>query len=417
VLTEAECDAFDRADPLRRFREQFAYPTAGTAVGDDLVYLSGHSLGLMPLAARDDVTTVLDAWALLGVEGHFDGADPWYRYDEALAPAMAMLVGAEAGEVALMGTLTANLHHLFASFFQPSGRRTKILIEATAFPSDRYAVAAQLRWHGLDPHEHLIEVSPDAAGLYDVEQFCDVMSSRGDEIALVWLGAVNYLTGEALDVSRVVEASHCAGCVVGFDLAHAAGNIELQLHRWDVDFAAWCTYKYLNGGPGAVAGLFVHERHGSDPRRLRLAGWWGNDPATRFEMASDFVPFAGAAGWRMSNPPILSLAPLKASLALFAAAGVQRLRTKSLALADHVIERLSTMRSIEVLTPRDPQRRGSQVSISVPGEAVSLERELRARGIVVDVRPPDVIRLAAAPLYNSARDVWYLTETLQSLYD
>jgi kynureninase len=415
MLSEAECDAFDRADPLHRFRDRFAFPRHGSA-DRAVVYLCGHSLGLMPLQARDDVTAVLDAWASLGVEGHFDGAHPWFGFDDALAPAMAALVGADAGEVSIMGTLTANLHHLFASFFQPRGGRTKILIEATAFPSDRYAVAAQLRWHGLDPHEHLIEVAPDSAGHYDIELFRDVLVARGEEIALVWLGGVNYLTGEVLDLAGVVDAGHRAGCLVGFDLAHAAGNVTLRLHEWNADFAVWCTYKYLNCGPGAVAALFVHERHGADPDRLRLAGWWGNDPATRFEMPSVFVPLAGAAGWRVSNPPILSLAPLRASLALFSEAGAEPLRAKSAVLSAHVIEHLSNVRSIEVLTPRDPARRGSQISVRVPGDAESVERTLRASGVVVDVRPPDVVRFAAAPLYNSARDVWTLTETMRSLY-
>ena len=416
MLSEADCEAFDRADPLRNLRHRFAYPHPGPD-GRDVVYLCGHSLGLMPLKARDDVGAVLDAWASLGVEGHFDGADPWYRYDDALTPAMAALVGADTSEVSIMGTLTANLHHLFASFFQPRGPRTKILIEATAFPSDRYAVVAQLRWHGLDPDEHLIEIEPDGAGLYDTDQFRDVLATHGDEIALVWLGGVNYLTGEALDMAAVVDAGHRAGCLVGLDLAHAAGNVEIRLHEWNVDFAVWCTYKYLNGGPGAVAAIFVHERHGDDPGRLRLAGWWGNDPATRFEMPSAFVPLVGAAGWRVSNPPILSLAPLRASLALFDEAGAERLRAKSVALSTHVIERLSSVPSIEVLTPRHPARRGNQVSIRVPGDARSVEQTLRAGGVVVDARPPDVVRFAAAPLYNSAHDVWILTETMRSLYD
>ena len=253
MLTENECDEFDRVDPLRTFRSRFAWPHAHTQTGDGVTYLCGHSLGLMPLAARDDVDAVLDAWAALGVEGHFDGALPWYGYDDALVPAMAFLVGAEPAEVSLMGTLTANLHHLFASFFVPSGRRTKILIESTAFPSDRYAVAAQLRWHGLDPREHLVEVEPDGAGHYGSDRVQEVLAARGDEIALVWLGGVNYLTGEALDLRGIVDSGHRAGCVVGFDLAHAVGNVELRLHEWEADFAVWCTYKYLNGGPGAVA--------------------------------------------------------------------------------------------------------------------------------------------------------------------
>jgi kynureninase len=276
---------------------------------------------------------------------------------------------------------------------------------------------AQLRWHGLDPREHLIEVEPDRAGLYGIDRWCDVLVERGDEIAVVWLGAVNYLTGDLLDVPGIVAAGHRAGCLVGFDLAHAAGNVGLQLHNWDVDFAVWCTYKYLNAGPGAVAALFVHQRHGTDRERVRLAGWWGNDPATRFDMPEDFVAVSGAAGWRMSNPPILSLAPLRASLALFAEAGPERLHTKSHALSAYAIEQLSTVGSIDVLTPTDPKRRGSQVSIKVAGRAVMVERALRERGVLVDVRPPDVVRFAAVPLYSSMRDVGRLIEAVQSVCD
>jgi kynureninase len=305
MLDAAACDAFDRADPLRPLRQQFAIPRDDQGARAELTYLCGHSLGLMPRAAREDVGEVLDQWAAMGVEGHFGGKQPWYTFDDTLAPAMAAVVGADASEVALMGTLTADLHHLFASFFRPRGRRTKILIESGAFSSDRYAVAAQLRWHGLDPRDHLIEVAAHERGLFGTDRFVDVLARRGDEIALVWVGAVNYLTGEVLDLHAVTDAAHRAGCVVGADLAHAAGNVELRLHEWDVDFAAWCTYKYLNAGPGSVAGIFVHGRHGADPALVRLAGWWGNDPATRFEMPADFVAVAGARGWRVSNPPIL----------------------------------------------------------------------------------------------------------------
>ena len=412
MLSAAECDEIDRADPLRPLRDRFAFPCDRT--GRPVVYLCGHSLGLMPLAARGAVTDVVDQWAAKGVEGHFEGDHPWYGYDDALVPALATLVGAQTGEVSLMGTLTANLHHLFASFFRPQGARTKILIESSAFPSDRYAVAAQLRWHGLDPRDHLIEVAPDDAGRFGVERFAAVLDACGDEIAVVWLGGVHYLTGEVLDVPAIVRAAHRAGCVVGFDLAHAAGNIELRLHEWDVDFAAWCTYKYLNAGPGAVGAVFVHARHGADPALVRLAGWWGNDPASRFEMPAVFVPVAGARGWRMSNPPILSLAPLRASLELFAEARSDRLRAKSTRLSGLLIDALDELRGVEVLTPRDAVRRGSQVSIKVR-DAATLQRALRERGVLVDVRPPDVVRVAAAPLYNDAADVCAVADAIGDL--
>lgn len=408
----AESAELDRVDPLRPLRDRFAIPCDDD--GREMAYLCGHSLGLMPLAARRDVSAVLDEWATRGVEGHFEGDQPWYGYDDALVPALAALVGAEPGEVALMGTLTANLHQLFASFFRPHGQHTKILIEANAFPSDRYAVMAQLRWHGLDPHTHLIEVAPDGSGHFGLDRFAQVFARHGDEIALVWLGGVHYLTGEALDLESITAAGHRAGCVVGFDLAHAAGNIELRLHEWDVDFAAWCTYKYLNAGPGAVGAVFVHGRHGSDPSLVRLAGWWGNDPVTRFDMPAEFVPVAGARGWRMSNPPILSLAPLRASLELFTEARPERLRAKSTRLSGLLIEALSSLRGVEVLTPHDPSRRGSQVSIRV-ADAAALQRALRGRGVIVDVRRPDVVRVAAAPLYNGAADVWSVAESIGEL--
>ena len=410
--TAEECDEIDRVDPLWPLRSRFAIPRDDA--GRELVYLCGHSLGLMPRSARDEVTGVLDQWATRGVEGHFEGEHPWYGYDDALVPSLAALVGAETNEVSVMGTLTANLHQLFASFFRPHGTRTKILVEANAFPSDRYAVMAQLRWHGLDPRQHLIEVAPDHVGRFGAERFVDALATHGDEIALVWLGGVNYLTGEVLDLAVIVTAAHRAGCVVGFDLAHAAGNVELRLHDWDVDFAAWCSYKYLNAGPGAVGALFVHARHVGDPGLVRLAGWWGNDPATRFEMRAEFVPVAGARGWRMSNPPILSLAPLRSSLELFAEARPDRLRAKSTRLSGLLIDALSARRGIEVLTPREPARRGSQVSIRV-GDAAAVQRALRTRGVLVDVRPPDVVRVAAVPLYNCARDVWAVADAIGDL--
>jgi kynureninase len=412
MLDAAACDEFDRTDPLRDLRGHFAIPRDDRAPHGELTYLCGHSLGLMPVAARADVAEVLEQWSARGVEGHFDGERPWFSYDDALVPALSTLVGAEPAEVALMGTLTANLHHLFASFFRPHGRRTKILIEARSFPSDRYAVASQLQWHGLDPREHLIEVVPAEDGLFG-ERFVDALRTHGDEIAVVWLGAVNYLTGEALDLRTIADAAHRAGCVVGFDLAHAAGNVELRLHEWNVDFAVWCTYKYLNAGPGAVGAIFVHGRHGADRGLVRLAGWWGNDPATRFDMAPEFVAVAGARGWRVSNPPILSLAPLRSSLELFQRAGAERLRSKSLALSGLLIDGLAALPGCHVLTPRDDRRRGSQVSMRV-ADAEGLQRQLRARGIVVDVRPPDVVRVAAVPLYNRAADVKALTDAVRA---
>jgi kynureninase len=405
----AEARERDAADPLRHFRARFAVPVRPDGQGGDeqVVYLCGNSLGLMPLEAERRVREVLDAWGGLAVDGHFAGRTPWYRYDEPIEALQAPLVGAAHDEVALGNSLTVDLHLLLASFYRPSGRRTRIVIEGNAFPSDRYAVAAQAAWHGLEPATTVVEVDPDPDGRLPPERFEEVLDRIGDEVALVLLGGVNYLSGELLDLPRIVGAARSAGAVVGLDLAHAIGNVPLRLHDWDVDFAAWCTYKYLNSGPGAVAGWFVHRRHGSDPLVPRLAGWWGNDPDRRFAMTVErrFVPRPGAAGWKVSNPPILALAPVGASLELFAEAGLDALRAKSTALTGDLLALLDDLPGIRVLTPSDAAARGCQVSIRVP-DAARVHDALHAAGVVGDLRDPDVVRLSPAPLYNGWEDVW-----------
>ena len=404
----------DEADPLRTFRDRFAIPR--DSQGKPLVYLCGHSLGLLPLAARDIVNQELDDWARLGVLGHEGARRPWIPYHENLSAGLASLTGALRSEVVAMNSLTVNLHLMLASFFRPLGRRTKILIETGAFSSDRHAVTSHLAWHGLDPAEHLMELAPRAAEDLVSEAAVEAcLSKHGGEIALVLWPGVQFRTGQAFDLNRLATAARRVGSVVGFDLAHSIGNLPLSLHDTGADFAVWCGYKYLNGGPGAIGGCFVHERHGGAARtakatgRGRLSGWWGHDPATRFRMEPDFQAQPGAAGWQVSNPPILSAAPLIASLEIFGQAGLERLREKSVALTVFLEESLARMEPhAHVITPTEPTARGCQLSIRVTGSTQRgrqvLDR-LAERGFVCDWREPDVIRVAPVPLYNSFDDV------------
>ncbi len=403
----------DRLDPLARFREQFHVPPGPD--GHPVAYLCGNSLGLQPNGVRALIEQELDDWAKLGVEGHFRGRSPWYSYHEQLREPGARLVGALPGEVVFMNSLTVNLHLLMASFYRPQGRRTKLLIDGPPFPSDLYACASQVQHHGLSV-DHLIVVEPlPGEDLLHEDQIERVLAEQGEEIALVLLNGVNFLSGQWLDMARLTRSAHAAGCLVGWDLAHAAGNVVLALHDWDVDFAAWCSYKYLNSGPGAVAGVFVHQRHGDNPELPRLAGWWGNDPATRFRMHLErrFVPRAGADGWQVSNPPIFSMAPLRASLALFDEAGMPALRAKSERLTGYLEWLLDRLPAglVRIITPREPARRGCQLSLRVAGGRQTLRR-LEEAGIVCDFREPDVIRVAPVPLVNSFHDVWRFADAL-----
>jgi kynureninase len=405
----------DADDPLRSFRDQFLIPRRPD--GSPMVYLCGHSLGLQPAGARAIVEQELDDWANLGVEGHFRGKSPWYPYHETLRDPGARLVGAFPTEVVFMNSLTVNLHLLMATFYRPEGARRCILIDEPAFPSDHYAVQSQLRWHGLDPAGCLLTAGPSAGEhLIRTEDVEALLDRRGQEIAVVWWNAVNFLTGQYFDLPRLVAAAHRHGCLVGLDLAHAAGNVPLALHEWGVDFAVWCSYKYLNGGPGAVGGAFVHEKHGRDTSLVRLAGWWGNDPATRFlmQLQPDFIPKEGADGWQVSNPPILSMAPLRASLALFDAAGMPALREKSERLTAYLLYLLDRLPSgrFEVVTPRDPGQRGSQVSLLVHDRPRELVKALEEAGVVCDFREPNVVRVAPVPLYNGYQDVWTFADVL-----
>jgi len=416
--------ARDAADPLRALRSRFALPR--DARGAPLVYLCGHSLGLLPLAARDIVNEELDDWARLGVQGHEHARRPWVPYHENLSAPLATLTGAQPGEVVAMNSLTVNLHLMLASFYRPSGTRTRILLEAGAFSSDRHAVASHIAWRGLEPESTLIEIAPPAGqDLIPEEAIEACLAEHGEEIALVLWPGVQFRTGQAFDLARIVRAAHAHGCIAGFDLAHSIGNTPLELHAAQADFAVWCSYKYLNAGPGAIGGCFVHQRHSdAQPRTrhgggvpgARLAGWWGHEERTRFLMEPQFHAAHGAAAWQLSNPPILAAAPLIASLAIFGEAGMAALREKSVALTDFLEEQLRPLEpAIHILTPRESARRGCQLSIRIAAGAARGKRvfdALSARGVVCDWRSPDIIRVAPVPLYNRFEDAWRFSRAL-----
>ena len=410
--------ALDSRDPLAPFRDRFLFPERED--GKPVLYLCGNSLGLQPKAARRLVEEELDDWARFAVGAHFKARRPWFPYHELLRDPAARLIGALPREVVMMNSLTVNLHLMMVTFYRPTPVRHKVLMENPAFPSDTYAVKSQIRYHGYDPAEALLLAKP-ARGEHAIatESIESLLDERGEEIALVMLGAVNYFTGQAFDLPRIAAAARRRGCVVGFDLAHAIGNVPMNLHDSEVDFAVWCSYKYLDGGPGAVGGCFVHDRHGRDPSLPRFAGWWGDDPATRFRMhaGAEFVPVTGADGWQVSNPPILAMAPLKAALEIFDEAGMEALRAKSVALTgylEYLVRRIPGGR-FEVITPVDAAARGCQLSIRAREQAMETLRALEAEGVVADLREPDVIRVAPVPLYNRYHEVWRFARILEAV--
>jgi kynureninase len=405
-LTLATAAALDAHDPLRAYRDKFHIPTGPDS--QECIYLCGNSLGLQPKTVRAAVEQELHDWATLGVEGHFRARHPWLPYHELLATQTAQLVGARPLEVVVMNTLSVNLHLMLVSFYRPTPARYKVLIEAPAFPSDRYAVASHLAWHGLDPDKALIALEPrPGEATLRTADIVARLEQEGQSIALVLLGGVNYYTGQAFDMATITNAGHAQGCVVGFDLAHAAGNVLLQLHDWDVDFAVWCSYKYLNAGPGSIAGCFVHERHAFCPDLPRLAGWWGHNKATRFAMPPTFDPLPGAEGWQVSNPPILQLAALRASMDIFADVGMPKLRARSEALTGYLEAWLDqhAPNNVTIITPRDPAERGAQLSLHIRKHGQALHERLVRANIMCDWREPDVIRVAPVPLYNTFTDV------------
>jgi len=399
---------FDLEDDLAPFRERFFIPPHGDGLS---LYFTGNSLGLQPKGAREIIEGELEDWRRFGVEAHFEGRRPWVAYHREATQDLAAIVGALPNEVVAMNALTVNLHLLLISFYRPQGRRTKLMIEAGAFPSDRYAALSQLRLHGLDPAGHLIEIAPRAGEhILRTEDITARIAQEGDTLACVMLCGVQYYTGQWMPMRDITAAAHAAGATCGFDLAHAAGNVPLQLHDWNVDFACWCGYKYLNGGPGCTAGAFVHERHANKPEMPRLEGWWGHSEARRFKMEPDFDLMSGAEGWQTSNAPVMNMAAMLASLAEFRAAGMDRLRQKSEALTTFLERGIhsvaeSTGSSLEILTPTDPSSRGCQLSVVAHGRGKGLFEHLTEQGVIVDWREPAVIRLAPVPLYNSFADV------------
>jgi kynureninase len=397
----------DDADSLKTFRDKFHIPKQSN--GEDAIYFTGNSLGLQPKSVRSYIEQELKDWETLGVEGHFKAKNPWMPYHESLTEQMAKVVGAKLSETVVMNSLTVNLHLLMVSFYRPTQTRYKIVIEAGAFPSDQYAAASQIKFHGFDIEDSLIELQPpDGETILRTEDIEQTIAENGDSIALILLGGVNYYNGQKFDFQKIVEIGHAQGAVVGFDLAHAAGNVELNLHDSNADFAAWCSYKYLNAGPGGIAGVFVHERHGENFDLPRLAGWWGHDKETRFLMDKKFVPMSGAEGWQLSNPPIFQLAALKASLDVFEAAGMKNLIEKSKQLTGYLEFLLAEVHDerISVITPADEEMRGCQLSIRVKDADKNLFKAVSDKGVIADWREPDVMRVAPVPLYNSFSDVF-----------
>ena len=412
---EAFARQLDEADPLRGYREQFHIPRRPD--GEPVIYFCGNSLGLQPKSARAMVEQEMDDWADSAVGAHFKGDSAWYAYHDLFRETGARLVGARPGEVVMMNSLTVNLHFMMVSFYRPTKERYKILIDDPTFPSDIYAIKSQLQHHGYDARDALVILKPrDGEHTIRAEDIERTLADEGEQIALVMLAGVNFFTGQLYDLEQVTRLAQQHGCTVGFDLAHAAGNVPLQLHDWGVDFAVWCSYKYLNSGPGAIAGCFVHEKHWRDADLPRFAGWWGNDPEKRFLMhlLPDFEPVKGASGWQISNPPILSAAPLRASLELFDAAGMSALRAKSEKLTgylQYLLGRLPADR-FEVITPGAPERRGCQLSILIHDRPKEYHRALLDAGVVCDFRAPNIVRVAPVPLYNTFHEVWRFAEAL-----
>ena len=405
----------DEQDELKSFRNRFHHPIIN---GEPTVYLTGNSLGLQPKSVKDYINVELEDWAKWGVEGHFHGRNPWFSYHELLTQKMANVVGCKTTETVVMGSLSTNVHLLMVSFYRPEGKRTKIICEAKAFPSDQYILETQVLHHRLNPEDTIIEISPrEGEELIREEDVMKAIAETGDELALVMIGGVSYYTGQLFDMKAIAAAGHAVGAKVGFDLAHAAGNINLQLHDWDVDFAAWCTYKYLNSGPGGVSGIFIHEKHATNKDLVRFGGWWGQDKDTRFLMEKGFDPIPTAEGWQHSNAPILLMAPLNASLELFEEAGMEAIgkkRDDMTAYLEFVINDIKSDKvDFEIITPKDKTKRGAQLSIAAKGQGKKLFDTLTEKNVIADWREPNVIRIAPTPMYNSYEDCWKFAQILK----
>lgn len=407
--------SLDNNDPFKEYRNKFHIPAGKEGI--ELIYFAGNSLGLQPKTVRQYVEQELLDWEKMGVEGHMFARNPWLPYHEFLTDQTAALVGALPEEVVNMNSLTVNLHLMMVSFYRPTPSRNKILIEANAFPSDHYAVQSQIKYHGYDPEESLVEMKPrPGEDIIRTEDILEKIENEGESIALIMFAGVNYYTGQAFEMEKITDAGHKKGCFVGFDLAHAAGNLKLDLHNWDCDFAVWCSYKYLNGGPGAIAGAFVNKRHLLDMTIPKFWGWWGQDKATRFLMDHDFRPIPTVESWQLSNPPILQLAALRASLDIFHEAGMDALREKSELLTGYMeyLVYENNNGNIEIITPENKTERGCQLSIRAKLNGKFLHKKLNNAGVICDWREPDVIRCAPVPLYNTFMDIWKFTEILYS---
>ncbi|MFC0773184.1 kynureninase [Terrimonas alba] len=417
--TLAFAQNLDAKDMLKNFRERFYIPQHN---GNDTIYFTGNSLGLQPKSVSSYIQQELDDWAKLGVEGHFHAKNPWLSYHEIFPPLLTKIIGCQPNEVVVMNQLTVNLHLLMVSFYRPTTKRYKIICEAKAFPSDQYAFESQVRYHGFDPADAIIEVSPgNGEHIIQTEDILSVIRENKDETALVLFGAVNYYTGQLFDIKKITDAAQAAGAYAGFDLAHAAGNVELKLHDWNVDFASWCSYKYLNSGPGAVSGIYIHDRHVTNKELPRFAGWWGYTKATRFKMEKGFEPIPSAEGWQLSNAPVLSMAAHKASLDIFDEAGMDRLITKARLLSGYLhfileeINKQQKVKWIEVITPANETERGCQSSMLMLKKGKEIFTALTENAVVADWREPNVIRVAPVPLYNTFEDVWRFGEIMRTV--
>jgi len=408
----------DEDDSLKDFRQLFHFPTQKN--GSDFLYFCGNSLGLQPRTAKQALDSELEDWANLGVEGHFHGKKPWFHYHKFLTEHSAELVGGRHHEVVIMNQLTVNLHLLMVSFYKPTKTRFKIIMEAGAFPSDMYAIESQVKFHGYDYDEAVIEIEPrEGEHTLRTEDILRTIEENGEQTALVFFAGVQYYTGQFFEIEKITAAAHSVGAIAGWDLAHTAGNLPLKLHDWKVDFAAWCSYKYLNSGPGNVSGVFVHEKHGLDEKTHRFAGWWGHKESERFQMKRGYIPEPGAAGWQMSNAPVFGMAVHLSSLEIFHKAGMENIRAKSKMLTAYLQETLKYVQNnnpaldFNVITPENPEHRGAQLSILVKENGKALFDYITENGVIADWREPNVIRLAPAPLYNSFTDIYELGETMK----
>lgn len=407
--------SLDRVDVLFPFRERFLFPQHG---GRDVYYFCGNSLGLQPKSVKYLMDAELEDWAAHGVEGHFKARNPWFSYHNLFTSRLAKIVGANSNEVVALNTLTVNLHLLMLSFYRPAGGRYKIIMEAGAFPSDQYAVETQVSMYGFDPADAIIEIAPrEGSHILEEEDILAAIEQAGSSLALVMMGGVNYYTGQFFDLKRIATAAHKAGAYVGYDLAHAVGNVPLQLHDWNVDFACWCSYKYLNSGPGGVGGIYVHEHHASNPKTFRLAGWWGNDEKTRFKMEKGFVPKPTAESWQMSNAQVFNMVAHHASLDIFEKTSMEALRTKSVQLTAYLEWLLLQVTNLpfEIITPKDKERRGCQLSLLFKDRGREVFDALTAQGVIADWREPNVIRIAPVPLYNTFEDAYRFYEILRGI--